>query len=1080
MVGREPKDTLPNFCSESLGLEDRSGGLPDAAFTASSSYDSASVGPQNGRLHFDSSGGAWCPSQTVSKETVQEEFIEVDLGSMFVITETMTQGRFGKGRGQEYAEAYTIQYWRPGMMDFKDYRDNMGRAILPGNANTYSVSNNTLNPAIIASKIRFLPYSDHPRTVCMRVGLSGCPFREGVTAYSIPQGMIRGSMLELMDHTFDGHEDSLTGDLRGGLGQLVDGKYGRGNFKAAGMNGQGKGYAWLGWKRRPSGYVNLVFTFDHIRTFSRVDIHANNHFTKDIQVFNQAKIYFSNEEDKFGDDRFVDFSYMPDLALENARNVSINLKGEHGQYVMIQLYFEAKWIMISEVTFVSKLYSDQKALFPPNSITVNQNSIHHRNTPVEDLVLTPPDHHSPIYDDEDFREVPGSERPKVNIDISSPSDKKTTPDIYIQSETDSNVVGIVIGLLLTVILLLCGGILIVVYRGKRAQKSTPTYSLLTRKFNFVSHETNNKAMGGGNDAFPHHVYTPYSTSTTAKTTLYCGRQNSNGSNDRAYQTQETIYEEPMNSNQMYTSTTGGFLSLNRKFNSDPVLSEDCPTDEYAEPQNIISANSFNENIYAQAISPSSSSLSPLDHMTTSNNSNSNANINRPVILQPLPITHYARPMSPPTISSPISAKVSPPKYSSVVPPSMRMKPPSFSALMTSTPSSSTVTPVRSPMVPILVPDFTSTLEPSTTTSRSSSNSTAVGTVPMDINDNGYYASVDVSIPDAVELAKLYAQIDRTNDTYLPRQPVRSVSIDTVTVKLNEVPRSRLYPLEKLGEGQFGEIHLCQLEDENGHDKIVAVKSLKADSNESARSDFEQEARILTSLDDVNLVSIIGVCFEGEPYSMVCEYTDIGDLNQFLQDHIAETSLSKSPGVPTLSYGSLIYIAAQIASGMKYLENLNFVHRDLATRNCLVGPNKLVKISDFGMSRELYRNDYFKSQAGCLLPIRWMAWESVLMGKFSTKSDVWSFGVTLWEILTFARSQPFETLTDEKVIGNLSHLYRNDRPNVILPVPRGCPKAVWELMRECWNKEDKERPSFREIHLFLQRMNLGYSPDKAEA
>lgn len=81
------------------------------------------------RLHFDSSGGAWCPSQTVSKDTVQEEFIEVDLGSMFVITETMTQGRFGKGRGQEYAEAYTIQYWRPGMMNFKDYRDSMGRAV---------------------------------------------------------------------------------------------------------------------------------------------------------------------------------------------------------------------------------------------------------------------------------------------------------------------------------------------------------------------------------------------------------------------------------------------------------------------------------------------------------------------------------------------------------------------------------------------------------------------------------------------------------------------------------------------------------------------------------------------------------------------------------------------------------------------------------------------------------------------------------------------------------------------------------------------------------------------------------------
>ena len=159
--------------------------------------------------------------------------------------------------------------------------------------------------------------------------------------------MVRGSMLELMDHTYDGHEDSLTGDLRGGLGQLVDGRYGADGFKG------GNGYDWVGWKRAEKPAVNLIFAFNDIRRFSTVDVFVNNHFTKDIQVFSRAKVYFSNEEDKFGDDRVVDFEYMPDLALENARNVTIDLKGEHGKFVMVQLYFAAKWILISEVTFVS-------------------------------------------------------------------------------------------------------------------------------------------------------------------------------------------------------------------------------------------------------------------------------------------------------------------------------------------------------------------------------------------------------------------------------------------------------------------------------------------------------------------------------------------------------------------------------------------------------------------------------------------------------------------------------------------------------------------------------------------------------
>ena len=225
--------------------------------------------------------------------------------------------------------------------------------------------------------------------------------------------------------------------------------------------------------------------------------------------------------------------------------------------------------------------------------------------------------------------------------------------------------------------------------------------------------------------------------------------------------------------------------------------------------------------------------------------------------------------------------------------------------------------------------------------------------------------------------------------------------------------------------------------------------------------------------------------ENEPLAMILEYMEHGDLFQFLRRHIVEGS-SPRIGIPSgcktpsriISYGALTYVASQIASGMKYLETLNFVHRDLATRNCLVGRNLTIKISDFGMSRPLYSNDYYRIEGGrALLPIRWMAWESILHGRFTVKSDVWAFGVTLWEILTLARRQPYEELSDETVLENVSHCYNNDGVGMILlPQPNICTREMYDMMSACWRENERLRPSFREIFLFLQRKNHGYVMD----
>ncbi|NWI11898.1 NTRK1 factor, partial [Crypturellus soui] len=284
-------------------------------------------------------------------------------------------------------------------------------------------------------------------------------------------------------------------------------------------------------------------------------------------------------------------------------------------------------------------------------------------------------------------------------------------------------------------------------------------------------------------------------------------------------------------------------------------------------------------------------------------------------------------------------------------------------------------------------------------------------------------------------------------------------------RVHHVPRRDIALKWELGEGAFGKVFLAECSNllPEQRTALVAVKALK-EATESARLDFQREAELLTVLRHEHIVRFYGVCTDGEPLIMVFEYMEHGDLNRFLRSHGPDAKiLDDGQGQPRgqLALSHMLHIAAQVASGMVYLASLHFVHRDLATRNCLVGRNLVVKIGDFGMSRDIYSTDYYRVGGRTMLPIRWMPPESILYRKFTAESDIWSFGVVLWEIFTYGK-QPWYQLSNTEAIECITQGRELERP-------RACPSEVYGIMQSCWQREPQQRQSIREIHGRLQAL-----------
>ncbi|XP_049489995.1 tyrosine-protein kinase ABL2 isoform X3 [Panthera uncia] len=261
----------------------------------------------------------------------------------------------------------------------------------------------------------------------------------------------------------------------------------------------------------------------------------------------------------------------------------------------------------------------------------------------------------------------------------------------------------------------------------------------------------------------------------------------------------------------------------------------------------------------------------------------------------------------------------------------------------------------------------------------------------------------------------------------------------------EMERTDITMKHKLGGGQYGEVYVGVWKK---YSLTVAVKTLKEDTMEV--EEFLKEAAVMKEIKHPNLVQLLGVCTLEPPFYIVTEYMPYGNL----LDYLRECNRDEVTAVV------LLYMATQISSAMEYLEKKNFIHRDLAARNCLVGENHVVKVADFGLSR-LMTGDTYTAHAGAKFPIKWTAPESLAYNTFSIKSDVWAFGVLLWEIATYGMS-PYPGIDLSQVYDLLEKGYRMEQPE-------GCPPKVYELMRACWKWSPADRPSFAETHQAFETM-----------
>ncbi|XP_066493769.1 ephrin type-A receptor 2 isoform X4 [Tiliqua scincoides] len=254
----------------------------------------------------------------------------------------------------------------------------------------------------------------------------------------------------------------------------------------------------------------------------------------------------------------------------------------------------------------------------------------------------------------------------------------------------------------------------------------------------------------------------------------------------------------------------------------------------------------------------------------------------------------------------------------------------------------------------------------------------------------------------------------------------------------------------IGAGEFGEVYKGTLKTSK-KDIPVAIKTLKTGYTEKQRIDFLSEASIMGQFCHHNIIRLEGVVSKYKPFMIITEYMENGALDKFLREKDGEFCVIQ-----------LVGMLRGIASGMKYLASMNYVHRDLAARNILVNSQLVCKVSDFGLSRVLEDDpDATYTTSGGKIPIRWTAPEAISHRKFTSASDVWSYGIVMWEVMSYGE-RPYWELSNHEVMKAINEGFR-------LPAPMDCPSAIYQLMMRCWQQERSQRPKFTDIVSILDKL-----------
>ncbi|KMQ93859.1 tyrosine-protein kinase fps85d [Lasius niger] len=256
-------------------------------------------------------------------------------------------------------------------------------------------------------------------------------------------------------------------------------------------------------------------------------------------------------------------------------------------------------------------------------------------------------------------------------------------------------------------------------------------------------------------------------------------------------------------------------------------------------------------------------------------------------------------------------------------------------------------------------------------------------------------------------------------------------------------------LEKIGRGNFGDVYKAQLKTCKTE---VAVKTCKVTLPDEQKRKFLQEGRILKQYDHPNIVKLIGICVQKQPIMIVMELVPGGSLLTYLRKNTS-----------TITQREQLRMCKDAAAGMSYLESKYCIHRDLAARNCLVGYECIVKISDFGMSRE--EEEYIVSDGMKQIPIKWTAPEALNFGKYTSLCDVWSYGILIWEIFSKG-GNPYSGMSNSQAREKIDAGYR-------MPAPDGTPEEIYRVMLRCWEYEPEKRPHFDQIFTVVETLSQAY-------